>query len=149
MSQSCACSLLLTKTNEKDACSKVPQSSSLLQSCAKEKSSGVEIGICSNSFWKFAVCNYFKFAATLFNLQQLYFINLQQLFNLQHVLFSLYCKHKSLNRVSYFLVFVILENEFFMSVSRHPLFFWTPPPPPSCTMIYLQLNPACKSNSRM
>ena len=44
MSQSCACSLFLAKTNEKDACSRVPQSSSLLQSCAKEKSSGVEIG---------------------------------------------------------------------------------------------------------
>ena len=43
MSQSCACSLFLAKTNEKDACSRVPQSSSLLQSCAKEKSSGVEI----------------------------------------------------------------------------------------------------------
>ena len=44
MSQSCACSLFLAKTNEKDAYSRVPQSSSLLQSCAKEKSSGVEIG---------------------------------------------------------------------------------------------------------
>ena len=43
MSQSCACSLFLVKTNEKDACSRVPQSSSLPQSCAKEKSSGVEI----------------------------------------------------------------------------------------------------------
>ena len=43
MSQSCACSLFFTKTNEKDACSRVPQSSSLPQSCAKEKSSGVEI----------------------------------------------------------------------------------------------------------
>ena len=43
MSQSCACSLFLAKTNEKDACSRVSQSSSLLQSCAKEKSSGVEI----------------------------------------------------------------------------------------------------------
>ena len=43
MSQSCACSLFFAKTNEKDACSGVPQSSSLPQSCAKEKSSGVEI----------------------------------------------------------------------------------------------------------
>ena len=44
LSQSCACSLLLAKTNEKDACFRVPQSSSLPQSCAKEKSSGFEIG---------------------------------------------------------------------------------------------------------
>ena len=44
MSQSCACSLFLAKTNEKDACFRVPQSSSLPQSCTKEKSSGVEIG---------------------------------------------------------------------------------------------------------
>ena len=44
MSQSCACSLFLAKTNEKDACFRVPQSSSLPQSCAKEKSSGFEIG---------------------------------------------------------------------------------------------------------
>ena len=44
MSQSCACSLFLAKTNEKDACFRVPQSSSLPKSCAKEKSSGVEIG---------------------------------------------------------------------------------------------------------
>ena len=43
MSQSCSCSLFLAKTNEKDACLRVPQSSSLPQSCAKEKSSGVEI----------------------------------------------------------------------------------------------------------
>ena len=43
MSQSCACSLFLAKTNEKDACFRVPESSSLPQSCAKEKSSGVEI----------------------------------------------------------------------------------------------------------
>ena len=43
LSQSCACSLFLAKTNEKDACLRVPQSSSLPQSCAKEKSSGVEI----------------------------------------------------------------------------------------------------------
>ena len=43
MSQSCACSLFLRKINEKDACFRVPQSSSLPQSCAKEKSSGVEI----------------------------------------------------------------------------------------------------------
>ena len=45
MSQSCACSLFLAKTNEKDACFRVPQSSSLPQSCTKEKSSGVQIGI--------------------------------------------------------------------------------------------------------
>ena len=43
MSQSCACYLFLAKTNEKDACFRVPQSSSLPQSYAKEKSSGVEI----------------------------------------------------------------------------------------------------------
>ena len=48
MSQSCACSLFFAKTNEKDACSRVPQSSSLPQSCAKEKSSGVEIAMVSN-----------------------------------------------------------------------------------------------------
>ena len=46
MSQSYACSLFLAKTNEKDACFRVPQSSSLPQSCAKEKSSGVEIALC-------------------------------------------------------------------------------------------------------
>ena len=45
MSQSCACSLFLAKTNEKDACFSVPQSSSPPQSCAKEKSSGVEIAL--------------------------------------------------------------------------------------------------------
>ena len=47
MSQSisCAYSLFLAKTNEKDACFRVPQSSSLPQSCAKEKSSGVEIAM--------------------------------------------------------------------------------------------------------
>ena len=44
MNQSYACSLFFAKTNEKDACFRVPQSSSLPQSCAKEKSSGVEIG---------------------------------------------------------------------------------------------------------
>ena len=43
MNQSCACSLFFAKTNEKDACFRVPQSPSLPQSCAKEKSSGVEI----------------------------------------------------------------------------------------------------------
>ena len=43
MSQSCACSLFLAKTNEKDACFRVPQSSSLPQSCAKEKCSGAKI----------------------------------------------------------------------------------------------------------
>jgi len=32
-------------------------------------------------------------------------------------------KHRSLKRVSYFLIFVIRENEFFMSVNRDPLFF--------------------------
>ena len=52
--------------------------------------------ICSNSFWKFAasisnlqqlyfICsNFILFAATFFNFQQLYFY-LQQVFNLQHV----------------------------------------------------------------
>ena len=35
----------------------------------------------------------------------------------------LYYKHRSLKRVSYFLIFVIRENEFFMSVNRDPLFF--------------------------
>ena len=34
-----------------------------------------------------------------------------------------YYKHRSLKRVSYFLIFVIRENEFFMSVNRDPLFF--------------------------
>ena len=43
MNQSRACSLFFLKTNEKDAYFRVPQSSSLSQSCAKEKSSGVEI----------------------------------------------------------------------------------------------------------
>ena len=38
-----ACSLFLSKTNEKHACFRVPQSSSLPQSCAQEKSCGVEI----------------------------------------------------------------------------------------------------------
>ena len=32
-------------------------------------------------------------------------------------------KHRSLKRVAYFLIFVIRENEFFMSVNRDPLFF--------------------------
>ena len=44
MSQSCACSLFFAKTNGKDPCVRVPQSSFLPQSCAKEKRSGVEIG---------------------------------------------------------------------------------------------------------
>ena len=39
------CSLFLAKTNEKDACFRVPPSSSLPQSCAKEKSSGVEMDL--------------------------------------------------------------------------------------------------------
>ena len=43
MNQSGACSLLFVKTNKKDACFRVPQSSSLPQSCAKEERSGVEI----------------------------------------------------------------------------------------------------------
>ena len=43
MSQSCACSLSLAKTIEKDACFKVPQRSSLSGSHA-QKSSGVKIG---------------------------------------------------------------------------------------------------------
>ena len=33
------------------------------------------------------------------------------------------CKHRSLKRVSYFIIFVIRENEIFMSVNRDPLFF--------------------------
>ena len=44
-SQSCAWSLFLAKTNMKEACFRISQSSSLPQSCAKEKSSGVEIGV--------------------------------------------------------------------------------------------------------
>ena len=43
MNQSGACSLFFAKSNKKDACFRVPQSSSLPQSCAKEKGSGVEI----------------------------------------------------------------------------------------------------------
>ena len=43
MNQSGAGSLFFAKTNKKDACFRVPQSSSLPQSCAKEKGSGVEI----------------------------------------------------------------------------------------------------------
>ena len=43
MSQTCACSLFRAKTNEKDVCFRVSQSSSLPQSCANEKSFGVEI----------------------------------------------------------------------------------------------------------
>ena len=43
MNQSGACSLFFAKTNKKDACFGVPQSSSLPQSCAKEKGYGVEI----------------------------------------------------------------------------------------------------------
>ena len=39
------CSLFLAKTNENDACFRVPPSSSLPQSCAKEKSSGVEMDL--------------------------------------------------------------------------------------------------------
>ena len=42
MNQSAAYSLFFPKTNEKDACFRVPQSYSLPQSCANEKSSGVE-----------------------------------------------------------------------------------------------------------
>ena len=42
MNQSAAFSLFFPKTNEKDACFRVPQSYSVPQSCAKEKSSGVE-----------------------------------------------------------------------------------------------------------
>lgn len=33
------------------------------------------------------------------------------------------CKHRSLKRVSYFLIFLIRENEIFMSVNCDPLFF--------------------------
>ena len=36
---------LFTKTNERTLCFRVPQSSSLPQLCAKEKLSGVEIGL--------------------------------------------------------------------------------------------------------
>ena len=35
----------------------------------------------------------------------------------------MYSKHRSLKRVSYFLIFVIQENEIYMSVNRDPLFF--------------------------
>jgi len=45
MNQTCSCPLFFGKTNEKDACFRVPQNSSLPQSCAKQKSSGVEIGL--------------------------------------------------------------------------------------------------------
>ena len=43
VNQSGACFLFFPKTNEKDACFRVPQTSPPPQSCAKEKSSGVEI----------------------------------------------------------------------------------------------------------
>ena len=43
MNQSGACSLFFAKTNKKDACFGVPQSSSLPQSCTKKKGSGFEI----------------------------------------------------------------------------------------------------------
>ena len=49
MNQSGASSLFFAKTNMKDACFRVPQSSSLPQSCAKEKGTGVEIDCGSNS----------------------------------------------------------------------------------------------------
>ena len=45
-------SLFLAKINEKDACFRVPQSSYLPQSCAKEKSSGVEIDIMPDEDFK-------------------------------------------------------------------------------------------------
>ena len=35
---------------------------------------------------------------------------------------SFKCKHRSLKRGSYFLIFVIRESNFFMSVNRDPLF---------------------------
>ena len=36
---------------------------------------------------------------------------------------SFKCKHRSLKRGSYFLIFVIRESNFLMSVNRDPLFF--------------------------
>ena len=45
MNQSCAFLLSYVKTNQSCICARVPQSSSLPQSCAEEKSSGVEIVI--------------------------------------------------------------------------------------------------------
>ena len=44
MNQSFAFLLSYVKTNHSCICARVPQSSSLPQSCAEEKSSGVEIG---------------------------------------------------------------------------------------------------------
>ena len=44
MNQSFAFLLSKVKTNQSCICARVPQSSSLPQSCAEEKSSGVEIG---------------------------------------------------------------------------------------------------------
>ena len=93
--------------------------------------------------------NFISFAAT-FHLQQLYFICINflicSMFHVGHLSFS--CKHRSLKRVPYFLIFVIREVQFLMSVNNDPLFFRflnrVREPPPPCTILYLQLIPACK-----
>ena len=50
-----------------------------------------------------------------------------------------WCKNRSFKRVSYFLIFVIRENEIFISVIRDPLFFLSvnrARDPPCTTLIH-------------